>query len=451
VTSSIKSFLLFLEIDRAVIFGALGSLRAFVFGPLTAIIIVFSFTPEIQGYYYTFSSLLALQVFMEMGLGRVIMHTASHEWAGLSFERRRKIIGQTENLSRLVSLGRAALKWYIIAGIFLPVLLVIVGYFFFNNDNHPGFEWLKPWLLISVLTGIKLFFVPVWSLLEGCGQIAEVTAYRLIEGILTNTSLCLAIMLGAKLWVFSITTILSIVFGLGFLKRYYWGFFQPFFVKSNGPSINWIQDVWPMQWRIAISGMSNYFSFYLFVPILFHYHGPVAAGKMGMTLAIIAVLSEVSSRWIYSKAPRFGVLIASKKYCTLDKLFIRTTIVPLVVMFLMMSSVEIIAYLMYRSNYPLSQRILSPVPLGLFLFSELLMVITYSQLTYLRAHKKEPFMVLFVLQGVLTGLSTWLLGSHYGAIGMAVGYSVIMVFFVVPYGTFIWRRFRVEWHNQYAN
>lgn len=33
--SSIKKFLLFLEIDSAVIFGALGSLRAFIFGSLT--------------------------------------------------------------------------------------------------------------------------------------------------------------------------------------------------------------------------------------------------------------------------------------------------------------------------------------------------------------------------------------------------------------------------------
>ena len=66
--------------------------------------------------------------------------------------------------------------------------------------------------------------------------------------------------------------------------------------------------------------------------------------------------------------------------------------------------------------------------------------------TYLRAHKREPLLVVSVLLGVLVGLSTWLLGKHYSALGMAAGYLAIYAM-IVPVEVFIWRRCRVKWHG----
>ena len=68
-----------LEIDRAVFFSIMEKVWTLPAGLVTALLIAAFFSPELQGYYYAFSSLLALQVFAELGLGTVLTCYASHE------------------------------------------------------------------------------------------------------------------------------------------------------------------------------------------------------------------------------------------------------------------------------------------------------------------------------------------------------------------------------------
>ena len=70
-----------------------------------------------------------------MGLGTVIQQFASHEWSQLSFDQAGRVIGNQDALSRLISLARAAAKWYAIAGIIMGFGLCIGGYIFFDNNN----------------------------------------------------------------------------------------------------------------------------------------------------------------------------------------------------------------------------------------------------------------------------------------------------------------------------
>lgn len=65
--------------DRAVFYGFLTRIWGIAAAPVTALLIAGKFTPQIQGYYYTFTNLLSLQIFVELGLGTVIIQFASHE------------------------------------------------------------------------------------------------------------------------------------------------------------------------------------------------------------------------------------------------------------------------------------------------------------------------------------------------------------------------------------
>ena len=67
-----------------------------------------------------------------------------------------------------------------------------------------------------------------------------------------------------------------------------------------------------MQWRIALSWVSGYFIFSLFTPIIFHYYGPVTAGQFGMTWSVIGMVAAIAGPWLYTKAPKFGMLIFLK-------------------------------------------------------------------------------------------------------------------------------------------
>jgi len=73
----------------------------------SAIFVVRYFSPEVQGYYYTFANILALQIFLELGLSAVVNTFAAHEWRACPSRRRRRE-GDARSLSRL---GRSRGWW----------------------------------------------------------------------------------------------------------------------------------------------------------------------------------------------------------------------------------------------------------------------------------------------------------------------------------------------------
>ncbi|MBT6902530.1 MAG: hypothetical protein HOA32_16150, partial [Nitrospina sp.] len=79
-------FLRWIEVDRAVAFAILVKVWSLFAGPVTLYLISIYLSPEIQGFYYTFLSLIALQSFVELGFYIVITQFASHEWASLELD-----------------------------------------------------------------------------------------------------------------------------------------------------------------------------------------------------------------------------------------------------------------------------------------------------------------------------------------------------------------------------
>jgi O-antigen/teichoic acid export membrane protein len=447
LTTLLRRSLRWAEVDRAVIYGVLASVRSVVAGPITAVLIALYFTPVLQGYYYTFSGLLTLQIFVDLGLGYTIIQFASHEWASLGLDGNGRIVGSPEMLSRLVSLGRVAFRWYAVAGGILAVGLGLAGSLFFSQPPDRGIAWVVPWLALCVLAGINLCLTPVWSLLEGCNQVSQVNAYRLVQGVANSLAIWSAIALGAELWTGVVATAVTLVWSGIFLRCRYAEFFRPFFSPPVGSRISWRLEIWPLQWKIGLSWLSGYFTFYLFTPILFHYHGPVAAGQMGMTWSVVFVLFVMSSTWVSTRVPRFGMLIARRAYADLDRLFLRLTIASFSVAVCGAVFIWGGVYLLYASHHPLALRVLPPLPVGLFLAAMVLTQISSSQAAYLRAHKQEPFLWLSIASGILTGLSTWLLGRRFGVIGMAAGFLGVTAAVVIPVGTIIWWRCRAAWHD----
>ncbi|MFH1409717.1 MAG: hypothetical protein ABIH34_07435, partial [Nanoarchaeota archaeon] len=205
------------EIDRAVFFGLSRRGWSFCAEPVTVILIATKFTPELQGYYYTFATILALRVFIELGLGTVIVQFASHEWSKLNLDKSGHILGDRNSLSRLISLADFACKWYLVGGILAVIGLGIGGYIFFSTSPDSGIQWISPWFLLCFITGINICLVPVWSLLEGCNQVAQVYTFRFFQGLLISLSIWIAILVGADLWTASISGITAFLCSIFFL------------------------------------------------------------------------------------------------------------------------------------------------------------------------------------------------------------------------------------------
>lgn len=442
----LQSFLQKIGIDRAVLFGLLAKFWSVVSGPVTALLIATQFTSELQGYYYTFGSILALQVFVEMGLGTVIIQFASHEWSKLSFDKDGHISGDREALSRLISLANIAFKWYLSGSVIVILGLGIGGYIFFNS-HASTVNWTLSWLTLCLLTGLTISLVPVWSLLEGCNQVANVYTYRFWLGLLATISIWLAIISGAELWTASISTLVNLV-GTGiFLGRNYRHFFKTlFFSKPDALRIEWRGEILPMQWRIALSWICGYFAFSLFTPVLFHYHGPVIAGQMGMTWSLLSALSSISKIWVSTKAPQFGIHIARREFKTLDKLFFSVFKVSTAVIISGACAAWIAIYVLNLLKHPFSLRLLPPLPVGIFLIATIAQITVTPLAIYLRSHRKEPLMGLSVIQGTLTGLTTIILGKLYSVTGVSLGYLGVILF-LSPFTIMIWFRCRRDWHS----
>jgi len=434
------------EVDQAVIFALMTRGWQFLAGPISLLVIAWYLTPELQGFYYTFGSLLALQSFVELAFYLVIINVSSHEWARLSLDNTGRIVGDPDALSRLISMGRLIFKWYAVVSAIFLVGVGIIGYAFFSQQPHPGIEWKGPWFALVILTSLVLWGLPFNSLLEGCNQIATINRFRLGQTIMENLALWVTFALGGGLWAAVVSAAVAVLRDLYLLFIQYRRFFEPFFKLPTGAQIGWRNEIWPMQWRLGLLGIVNYMAFSLFNPVMFHYQGAVVAGQMGMTLILIYGVQATASVWVYTKAPQFGMLISRKEYSALDRLWQRTSLISLAVISLGAGAVWLLVYSLNVLNVPLAHRLIAPLPTGMFAMAAILMQISQCQTTYLRAHKREPTVVLGVVSSISIGILVWLLGSRYGPLGAAAGNLIVVAGYIVPYGTVIWYRCRTAWH-----
>jgi O-antigen/teichoic acid export membrane protein len=436
-----------LEIDRAVFYAIIGKIWSMSAGLVTTLLIAVFFSPELQGYYYTFGSVLAFQAFAELGLGTVIISYASHEWAKLALDRDGRVTGDPDALSRLASLARFAFRWYFVAGSVLALVLAIGGLLFFARAGNPAFAWEAPWIVLCVITGLNLCAVPIWALLEGCNQVAQIYGYRVIQSVASSIAAWVAIYLGAGLWVASITVTAGLLAMMVVVARRYGRFVGAILLaRPRGPRLHWRTDIWPMQWRIAMSWVGGYFAFSVFTPVLFHYQGPVVAGQMGMTWVLVGALMAVASSWIMPKAPHFGILIAQQKYRDLDRLFWRIASSVLAVTAAGAIGIWLLVYSLNQWDHAFAARLLPLSTTGYLLLGTLIVCATLPMSVYLRAHKKEPLVALSLISGALTAIAVVILGKHYSADGVALGYLIVMAT-VTPFVALIWRQRRAEWHG----
>jgi hypothetical protein len=183
-----RSLLRLTGVNRAVFYGVLSKVWLAAGGAVTVLLISVYLSPELQGFYFTFYSFLAMQVLVELGLTTVIINMSSHEWADLRLDEKGRIRGSGQALSRLKSLMLGMVKWFVAGGIILFLLMVIVGFIFFSSAGATGVQWQMPWLLFCSLACVNLMTLPLLSVLEGCNQVDNVYFFRFIQEILRSSA-----------------------------------------------------------------------------------------------------------------------------------------------------------------------------------------------------------------------------------------------------------------------
>ncbi len=448
----IKKYLHKLGFDKAIIFTSTSSILNALGGVFSVFLVVKFMSNVEQGYYYTFGSIVAIQIFFELGLNAIITQYAAHENAHLSINNKFELQGSIFHKSRISSLLRFSVKWYSFFSIFLIISLIIAGFIFFKKYNNTHIiNWSFPWVLLAIGTSLNLFISPIIAFLQGIGKVKEVARYQLIGQIIRLLIVWVGLYFGLGLFVLGIASIFYfLIISIIILNKYFKLLYNIFKIEIT-EKISYVNEIFPFQWKIAISWISGYFIFQLFNPVLFATEGPQVAGQMGLTLAALNGILSLSLAWISTKVPLFSSLIAKKNYTELDSSFklalkqsLGINIFLLIILFLIIGSFHFFK-ITIGGKY-LSDRFLGFAPLFFMMIPIILNQLVASWATYLRCHKKEPYLLNSIVGGILCTLSTLILGNYYGVIGITLGYMLLNIL-MLPWSYQIFIKKRNEWHS----
>lgn len=439
-------------IDKAIFFTSSARLVQGIGGVVTVLFVARYLTGIEQGFYFTFASILAIQVFFELGLNGIITQYVAHESSHLVLCGN-KYEGEDKYLSRMASLLHFCVKWYGILATALFLILSLTGFVFFSHfyKAEEAVDWLLPWLVLSFGTTLYFMLSPFIAFIEGLGKVKEVAKIRLVQQLTTILVVWSGLFVGVKLYVGGIGTLVGVVILCHFIFNKYLSLFRSIYSTKITERVSYYGEIFPFQWKIAISWISGYFIFQLFNPVLFATEGAVVAGQMGMTLAILNGIQALSNSWFSTKIPLYSGLIAQKEFQRLDAIFNITLKQSVFIcglsLIAMFSGITIIKYFSISiAGIDLGTRFLDNIPLILMMIPIFTNQFVFSWATYLRCHKQEPFLLYSIVAGVLSACSTIFMGKFYGVIGITAGYTLITLsLFYWSYKIFKTKKY--EWHK----
>lgn len=435
-------------VDAPVFFSVIARAWQLLTGPVTVTLMALFFTPEMRGYFYIFGSILALQVFFELSLHIVLINVTSHEWASLSIDESGELAGDEAAQSRITSLLKTSIKWYAAAAILFVVLCGPGGACWLALGSLPLTEWIAPWSVLILLTGSLLAIQPLTAILEGCDQLTTVNQYRFRQAVFGTLVVWSIIGSGLGLWAAAGSAAVRLGWELHLIGVRYRHFFRSIFRKTVSIVIDWEAEVWPLQWRLAIQGITTFGTLQMLTPVIWGTSGDAESGRMGMTWTVLIALQAAASSWVDTRRPKFGQLVAGGSFEELNSLFFRCTSLSMVAL-----TAGVVAFCGVLTALPflewsvadkLAAAFVSPVSAAVLSVGILVFQIPNCQTIYVRAHKREPFLIPSLVVSACNATSVVVLGIKYGVAGAAIAWTGCTIVVQLPLWTFIWKKTRDE-------
>lgn len=402
--NKIKFTLLRLGIDKDVAWILFNRFSMLLNGPILLIFILLYLDEIEQGYWFVFGSLSAISVLAELGFTRIITQFVSHEFSHLEINKG-FIRGQYKQIDRLISLIRYSFRVYLVI---IPVAFIIVWTWGLYILNDAPTEIIISWSFFAIVSSIKLLLSLFQAIYQGLDKVSDV--YRsLTAGVwIMQTSSWILLILGFGIWTLVISSFSSIIYMALQLYMSSPRFWSQVRRHKQHQDYRWFDEIIILQGKYAVSWVSGYLVFHLFVPFALKYHGPEVAGQLGMTIALLKSLMSISSSWVESKIPKLNMFVAKNEHEKLVSLFKKSAyqgyisylVGAIVLCSLVYISVKFEIY---------NDRILSFNNLVLLLLSDLAMVKISFMAVFLRAHKEEPYYILSLVNGLLVAGTIYVL------------------------------------------
>lgn len=407
-------------------------------GAVTVLLLPQGLDPQQQGYYYTFASLLTLQVFFELGLGQIIIQLVSHEAAHLQYRGDGRWEGPALHRARLATLARLMRRWYAWAALAFTVVAGGGGWLFFSlYSDSPTVLWGGPWLVLVGGSALNLMCSPGLAMREGLGQVGQVARLRLLQAMLGYGLFWTALEVGAGLWSAPVVPLVSALVTWCWLSR------QPRLGQPDANDdalVRWRTDVFPLQWRMAVSWISGFFIVNLFTPLTFSVWGAQEAGRLGMALAVYGSITTVGMSWVNAKFPVMGRHIARGERRELNHLFRHVLRNALVVNALGSAVFLILVWWLTAHGVAWIERLAGLAVLAVLALVTLVNTAVFAMATYMRAHREEPMLAVSIVMGGAVGLSAYA-SVGYGVLPMMLLYLMLNSLVNLPWTTWLWRHY----------
>jgi O-antigen/teichoic acid export membrane protein len=449
----IKSFFLFLGINKEIIYTSSNSIIGAIGSVVTSLLIINFLSINEQGFYYTFGSIIAVQVFFELGLNGILIQFVAHEVSHLNRKYDGTLQGELRYKSRLSSLLHFSVKWYCFFSTLLFFSLVFIGFFFFRkySISISNVSWLIPWRVLVMGSAVNLLISPITAFLQGLGRVKDIAKFQLLVQIIRLIIIWFGLLIGTKLMVLGLSNLLSALLLVLLITLKFKNEIIDIWETKISEKISYLNEIFPLQWKIGLSWISGYLISQLFNPVLFATEGPAVAGKMGLTLSALNGIMAISLAWFTTKIPTFSGLIAMKKFDELDSIFNKTLWQSAIVNFLLVALFVFVVFLLNTYSITINSklignRFLDYLPLVFMSLPITINHIVASWAIYLRCHKEEPYLIFSIVGGIACVFFIIFFGSKYGLLGLTFGYfSIILLMF--PWAYIIFNSKKNEWHS----
>jgi len=401
---------------------------------LTLVIVtaLWRLTPIEQGLYFSFQSFGALLQLSEFGLSYAVLQTASHLVA-------------TDRRSAIAALAARAMRRNAVNMTIAALVVGALGAALFAMRSTPAgttVEWFGPWLTFVVTVIATQYVAPLIAAREGSGAVREVWRFRFAQELVTGLVFVGA--LAAKLGLWS----LACYWGARFVTSMLWLKIAPATYRDNAPTEfsarEWSEEVWPFQWKIGLSYLSGFFVFFSFSPIVLSEQGAVNAGRIGLSVGLMNMLLAVTTVWPQSQAARYGHLLGTGDVAGLHRHFlrvsIRSTIACIVGVIALSSGLAVWSAL----GLPFAERYAEPASSAILLATATVHHVVICFAVLLRAERREPFLLVSVVGGVVSALGIWL-SARYGSMLTVVVTNLVLTLMGLPIAYGLYKRRRRVW------
>jgi hypothetical protein len=177
--------------------------------------------------------------------------------------------------------------------------------------------------------------------------------------------------------------------------------------------------------------------------------GPVNAGRIGLSVGLLNMLLAVTTGWPQSQAARYGHMLGTGEVPALRRHFLAvsvgSTILCIVGVIAMSSGLAVWSAL----GLPYAERNAAPATSAILHSTGVVHHAVNCFAVLLRAERREPFLLVSVVGGVVTALGIWL-SARYGSMLTVVVTNLLLALTGLPIAYWLYIRRRRVWNEKAA-